>query len=404
MRAVLLLAATAHATKSTWQHTNAFDRDLQDPKTRALLERRDRRDRNRDLVEAVALVHTLRSRTRYFTLLEVDGDVWLTARGGNRADSCKSAPCDQLLWRNGSHDRLITSLHPHRFVSRDGVAHNLAVAVDDDQLVAAGGLYRSRDPALYKNVQPLHGSDRYEGVEVFDISRDLTWTRTAVIDGRHPGCVERRAGFGGLCEFDGRLSLAPLGNELLLYARANTREAGGGRGVQVSRRSSEGWSPFERVSFEGLHEDDQVYFAAINRHPAFVLRHRGHQYAADALIALAPVSRADGSAYVGLAVSCDGVHFSNLEPLLNCTGGASLGRAPDHPVDGLLRRGATTHIYVHRDVPGIALHKAGRQPRPRIVRLDIPSWKLSDLAREKFRTLEGCDRVCRDARGRPEYC
>ena len=105
-----------------------------------------------------------------------------------------------------------------------------------------------------------------------------------------------------------------------------------------------------------------------------------------------------------LAVSCDGVHFSNLEPLLNCTGGASLGRAPDHPVDGLLRRGPTTHIYVHRDVPGIALHKGGRQPRPRIVRLDVPSWKLSDLAREKFRTLEGCDRVCRDARGRPQYC
>ena len=29
---------------------------------------------------------------------------------------------------------------------------------------------------------------------------------------------------------------------------------------------------------------------------------------------------------------------------------------------------------------------------------------LADLAREKFRTLAGCDRVCRDARGRPEYC
>ena len=119
------------------------------------------------------------------------------------------------------------------------------------------------------------------------------------------------------------------------------------------------------------------------------------------LIALAPVSRADGSAaYVGLAVSCDGVHFSSLEPLLNCTGGASLGRAPDHPVDGLLRRGPVTHIYVHRDVPGIALHKAGRQPRPRLVRLDVPSWKLADLAREKFRTLEGCATAqCRDARG-----
>ena len=275
---------------------------------------------------------------------------------------------------------------------RDGVAHNLAVAIDDDQLVAAGGLYRSKDPSLYKNVQPLHGSDRYEGVEVFDVSRDLTWTRTAVIDGRHPGCVERREGFGGLCEFDGRLSLAPLGNELLLYARANTREAEAAAACRC--RGAVQWlAPFAQVSFEGF-EDDQVYFAAINRHPAFVLRHRGHQYAADALIALAPVSRADGSAYVGLAVSCDGVHFSNLEPLLNCTGGASLGRAPDHPVDGLLRRGPVTHIYVHRDVPGIALHKAGRQPGHASC-----AWtslvEAVGLARQ-FRTRDAT--ACRDAR------
>lgn len=392
MRKLLLLFTIAAATKGTWQHTSAFDRDLRNNKTKALLELRDRRDSNRDLVQAVKLVHTLRSRTRYWTVFDastvsgVKDDVWLAARGGARADSCKSAPCDQLLWKGGTVDTLITSLAPAQLMSRDGISHNLALAVDGDSLIAAGGLYRSPDASLYKTVQPLHGSDTYEGVEVFGVSSDLQWTRTAVLDGRHAGCVERRSGFGGLCEFDGRLSLALLKNDVLLYARANTRAEGGGRGVQVARRGRKGgpWSAFAAVDFAGLNNDDQVYFAAINPNPALV---------EDALVALAPVARTDGSAYVGLAVSCDGIHFSALVPLLNCTGGASLGRAPDHPVDGLLQRGDMVHAFVHRDVPGIALHKGGRQPRPRLVRLDIPAARLAALARAQFRTLAGCAAV-----------
>ena len=408
MRKLLLLLTTASATKGTWQHTSAFDRDLRNNKTKALLELRDRRDSNRDLVQAVKLIHTLRSRTRYWTVFDastvsgVAGDVWLTARGGARADSCKSAPCDQLLWKGGTVDALITSLAPAQLMGRDGISHNLALAVDGDSLIAAGGLYRSPDASLYKTVQPLHGSDTYEGVEVFGVSSDLQWTRTAVLDGRHAGCVERRSGFGGVCEFDGRLSLALLKNDVLLYARANTRAEGGGRGVQVARRGRKGgpWSAFAAVDFAGLNNDDQVYFAAINPNPALVedalvvlapvARADGPAVNAGTLVALAPVARADGSAYVGLAVSCDGIHFSALVPLLNCTGGASLGRAPDHPVDGLLQRGDMVHAFVHRDVPGIALHKGGRQPRPRLVRLDIPAARLAALARAQFRTLAGC--------------
>ena len=154
--------------------------------------------------------------------------------------------------------------------------------------------------------------------------------------------------------------------------------------------------PSSRCAIEGLGEDDRSYFAAINRHPAFVLRHRGHQYAADALIALAPVSRADGSAYVGLAVSCDGVHFSSLEPALNCTGGF-IGRAPDHPVDGLLRRGPVAAIYVHRDVPGVPSTRPGAS-RGRL----MPGRPLVEAGRpgaRGARTLEGAATACRDARG-----
>ena len=59
-----------------------------------------------------------------------------------------------------------------------------------------------------------------------------------------------------------------------------------------------------------------------------------------------------GASFVALAFSCDGARFSALAPLLNGTRGARLGRAPDQPVDGVVRRGDTVFFYVHRDVPG----------------------------------------------------
>ena len=57
-----------------------------------------------------------------------------------------------------------------------------------------------------------------------------------IMTGQHAGCVEARSSAifpqlaaPGVCEFDGRLSLAQLGGTFLLYARAN-------RGEQVLMR------------------------------------------------------------------------------------------------------------------------------------------------------------------------
>ena len=58
--------------------------------------------------------------------------------------------------------------------------------------------------------------------------------RTRILDGHHPGCVERRREFGSACEFDGKLSVARYAGRYLLFARANLNAEGGGRFVQVA--------------------------------------------------------------------------------------------------------------------------------------------------------------------------
>ena len=123
-------------------------------------------------------------------------------------------------------------------------------------LVGAGGLFRLsaaerakngtlRGSELYGASIPLFvpTNEPYRGVEFFVASDRAAATTEATtgwdrlgdarVPGDHGGCVERRATFGGLCEFDGRVSLALFKGRLLLYARANTNPRGGGRWVQV---------------------------------------------------------------------------------------------------------------------------------------------------------------------------
>lgn len=96
------------------------------------------------------------------------------------------------------------------------------------------------------------------------------WTGVRLLlDGRHAGCIERRAARHltqnqlGVCEFDGRLALARLRGELLLYARANMASHGQ-RFVQVTRSRDEGasWSPFVAVELRGSYESASrdIYF------------------------------------------------------------------------------------------------------------------------------------------------
>ena len=72
-----------------------------------------------------------------------------------------------------------------------------------------------------------------------------------LLSGNHPGCVERRSGYNGVCEFDGRLSAVRNGI-YYVFARSNARASSGGRFVQVTK-SMDGyrWSPFQRLTFQG---------------------------------------------------------------------------------------------------------------------------------------------------------
>ena len=50
-------------------------------------------------------------------------------------------------------------------------------------------------------------------------------------------CVERRATFNGVCNYDGRVSLVRFRGRYLAFVRANTKRDGGGRHVQVAMTS-----------------------------------------------------------------------------------------------------------------------------------------------------------------------
>ena len=87
---------------------------------------------------------------------------------------------------------------------------------------------------------------------------------------------------------------------------------------------------------------DNVYFAVVVRNPV-----------AKGYILLSPVVREEPTrtAFIGMAFSCDGVHFSSFMSVLESTP-ASYGRGTDQPVDGVVVRGPNADFYVHRDAPG----------------------------------------------------
>eukprot|EP00966_Prymnesium_polylepis_P131531 3042331-Prymnesium_polylepis.1 len=144
--------------------------------------------------------------------------------------------------------------------------------------------------------------------------------------------------------FDGKISAVRMHDgHFLLYARANLKERGG-RFVVVARslttaawgEGDENYGDFELLSIEGYDRNGpgNLYFAAVDQHPWIGLF-------PGVLIGLFPVNRGvpgegngDGESFVALSFSCDGVHWSALEPLVWSVG--LHGRTWDHPVDGLL--------------------------------------------------------------------
>ena len=309
----------------------------------------------------------------------------LTQRGGGDGESC--APFHQDALGTGYDARSWEPSAIHLSVPHH-VAHNLAVTVDrTGALLMAGGQYRARPLKL------LHGqlmSEASPGVLAYSASPASRLVATngsmphpprLLLRGDHPGCVERRALFEGRCEFDGRLSLAATTDgRLHLYARANLNVQAGGRHVQVASAASPDstFGPFSTIRIEGYKSQSgaraggpEIYYAAVKPNPADGDR---------SLVGLFPV-RTSHAAFIGLAVSCDGVHFSPLQHLVDSEPSAMHGRGMDHPVDGLVVRGGNVHFYVHRNVPGLRLlpgstRRGGRERQSVIMMHSLPLASL----------------------------
>ena len=139
------------------------------------------------------------------------------------------------------------------------LSHNAAFACINGELIGYGG--RDRRPMKMRRGRQTDE----DGIYLLQHSarRDEGWrlpafTSKRLLAGNHSGCVERRDGLLGTCEFDGRLSvvqLAPRGHagpgSVLLYARANTKSQGGARFVQVTQSADGkgGWTPFRLIRF-----------------------------------------------------------------------------------------------------------------------------------------------------------
>jgi len=152
-----------------------------------------------------------------------------------------------------------------------------------------------------------------------------------ILDGRHSACVERRPENLGVCEFDGKLSLARLRSRFVIYTRANLKVHGGGRYVQAATSFSDdptaGFGPFAPLRIDGYDPrgPGNIYLAAVKAYPfdpslllGLFAVCRGDERRAptpapgvDAYNQSAD-GNTDGRSFTGLALSCNGIDWSSL--------------------------------------------------------------------------------------------
>ena len=181
--------------------------------------------------------------------------------------------------------------------------------------------------------------------------RWLSSAGSVIIRGDHPGCIEARPGWNGICEYDGKLSfvrMASAGSVVWhVFARANLKPSGG-RFVNVANASSaQGpYGAFQRIQIDGYDEGGpgNIYFAAVDNNPLDT----------ETMLGLFPVNlgneeeggNGNGECFIALSLSCDGVHWSNLTRLVWSVG--MFGRTWDHPVDGVVLHGDNVYFMVTR--------------------------------------------------------
>ena len=355
---------------------------------------------------------------RYFNVLDVGAaqvaraarspalppsEVWLVARTGSWPSShlrtrlwlwrrCNAADLRSLHIANrtclgianvqkNSTDERCSGRCPQSIEFRGGIhlAHNAAWLAWGRRVLGIGGMFRSRGwitqptaPGAFAfnvtswqemihlgSVAGVSTGGRRSGGSSNGSGGIGSINLTPTLRGDHPGCVERRIEYASAgCEFDGRFSVAATADgTVYVYARANLDAHAGGRHVQVAHGPSLAQlGPFRLIHIEGEIPASerppwQLYFGAVKANPADGGR---------SLIGLFPLSHNSSSvhdAFIGLAITCDGVHFSPMLRAAESELSDDGDRTIDHPVDGLVFRGSHVHFFIHRDVPGI-------MPRP----------------------------------------
>jgi hypothetical protein len=400
---------------------------------------------------AAALVLAPGDATRYWTLLDLPPgfrraagaeELWLFGRGGGGPDAsvgshvrlwagcaaelgpAPGGPPSMCPWQTRLGHAAILEPGGRDNHLTENVGHNAAAfwccGGTNTSLYLIGGRYHrpKGDFGSWMDGVYLYGpAHDARSLRARAEDNAPSWWQVAqrTLQGTHAGCVEQRPWFKPSCEFDGKLSVTVFRGRVWLYVRANIVGEGlsgsdkgtfGGRYVQVTSASAKdfevrggrdiAWAPFQLLGIldyriEPPASSDNIYFMSVNVNPVD----------SRTILALAPVLRdADDSgmppgggiagAYVAMALSCDGVHFSALHPVVRATSAASHGRTDQHPVDGFVVRGELVYFWVHHNVPGIDMH-IENAPAPsgpsRLMRYTMTRSALSKYTRRAMATL-----------------
>lgn len=244
------------------------------------------------------------------------------------------------------------SLGHNLFVTRDGLSKKL-IAVGGQK----GGKYYGNHGA-----GPGYSSSRElrDGLRIMtannwnEVVSDEVWKHPRHDSSSYFIGREITSAADKRCCFDSVVSLVKHKGRWLVFTRVNLK-FWGGRFVQVAKsRSDNVHGPYERskvLDILGYPEqsDGNIYFGAIHLHPLDP----------DMLLGLFPVnlgirgrSNADGDSFIGMALSCDGVHWSELVHVMKSV--PRDGRTYDMPVNGMFVANGVVTFYVHRDVEHVA--------------------------------------------------
>ena len=210
------------------------------------------------------------------------------------------------------------------------------------------------------------------------------------LPGNHPGCVAARHE-NGVCEYDGKNGAIHFKGQWHLFTRTNTKEHGGRFVMHAASLTGDPAGPYTdyqllRIDEYDVNSPGNIYFAAVNHNPV------DHGM----MLGMFPVNEGDESAwepgngdgysYIGLSLSCDGLHWLRLTALVGSDG--IWGRTKEHPVDGIVESQGKFYFFVQRDVGDIS-EDAGSSGG-----LNMFSFKteaLVDMSRDARQRLPGCD-------------